>query len=359
MDFGLSEEQELLQQTLRGFVERECPAPRLRQAFESGEGNDPALWDGLAELGVAGLALPERYGGGGLEVLDLALAAEVLGEGALPVPFLGHALAGLALAWGGSEAQREKWLPRLAAGRALGSVALGEAGGLWQPEEWSAWVEGGRLAGAKQFVPAGGLADVIVVGTAGGGLALVERGAPGVRLEAVEGVDRTRRCEHLHLDAAPCEPLEDGAAVSTRLRDAALVLLAADAFGGAWQLLRMTIGYALTREQFGTPLAQFQAVKHQIANAALEIEPSRGLWWWAAHAVDRLPEQSARAAAAAKAHVTDRALEVAKDAVELHGGLGYTWECDVQIWFKRAMFDRAWLGSPERHRERHAALAGW
>jgi len=358
VDFGLSEEQRLLQDTIRGFASKECPIARLRERFEEG-GGDAALWKGLVEMGVAGLALPASHGGGDLEVLDLALVSEVLGEAALPVPFLGQVLAGLAVSWGGSDAQRDRWLPRLATGDAAATVALAESGDLWQPEEWTAELRAGRLSGAKRFVPDGATADCIVVGTRGGGLAVVEAGAPGLRARGVAGVDRTRAIAELDLDGVVAEPLAEGEAVSGRLRDAALVLLAADAFGAAWRLLRMTIAYVGTREQFGTPLAQFQAVKHQIADDVTELEPARGLLWYAAHAVDRLPERAAHAAAVAKAHLTDRALAVARDAVELHGGIGYTWESDVQIWFKRALFDRAFLGTPERHRERSAALAGW
>ncbi len=359
MDFGLSEEQRLLQDTIRGFAAAECPPARLRALFEAADGHDPGLWKGLAEIGVAGLALPDAYGGSGLEVLDLVLVAEVLGESALPVPFLGHALAGLALAWGGSPAQRETWLPRLATGDVIATVAFGEPGECWQPEQWAAETAGGRISGRKVFVPEGDAADLLVVGTRGGGLALVERSAPGVRSAKVAGVDRTRGLADLELAGAPSEVLPDGARAAARVRDAALVLLAADAFGAAWRLLRMTAGYAGTREQFGTRLAQFQAVKHQLANAATELEPTRGLLWYAAHAVDHLPERASHAAAVAKAHITDRAIGVARAAVELHGGIGYTWESDVQIWFKRILFDRAFLGTPEVHRERSADLAGW
>jgi alkylation response protein AidB-like acyl-CoA dehydrogenase len=143
------------------------------------------------------------------------------------------------------------------------------------------------------------------------------------------------------------------------VRDAALTLLAADAFGAAWKLLRMTLEYVGTREQFGTALAQFQGVKHQLANAATDLEPTRGLLWYAAHAVDHLPDRATHAAAQVKAHITDRAVDTARIAVELHGGIGYTWESDVQIWFKRILFDRAFLGAPEIHRERAAAHASW
>ena len=359
MDFGLSEEQRLLQETIRGFATAECPPMLLRPRFEAGEGHDPALWKGLAEIGVAGLALPDEHGGSALEVLDLALVAEVIGESALPVPFLGHALAGLAIAWGGSPAQRAEWLPKLATGDALATIAFAEPGERWQPDEWQAELVRGRISGRKSFVPDGGAADLVVIGARRGELALVAPGAAGVRCTPLPGVDRTRALADLELTRAPAEPLPDGADVAERVCDAGLVLLAADAFGAAWRLLRMTAAYTGTREQFGTQLAQFQAVKHQLANAVTELEPSRGLYWYAAHAVDHLPDRARHAAAVAKAHITDRALGVARDAVELHGGIGYTWESDVQIWFKRVLFDRAFLGTPEVHRERSAALAGW
>ena len=358
MDFGLSEEQRLLQETIRGFATAECPPMLLRPRFEAGNGHDPALWKGLVEIGVAGLALPDEYGGSALEVLDLALAAEVIGESALPVPFLGHALAGLAIAWGGSPAQQKEWLPKLATGDVLATVAFGEPGERWQPDQWQAELARGQISGRKTFVPDGAAADLVVVGARGGELALVSRGQ-SARCTPVSGVDRTRALADLDLTGAAADALPDGARASARVRDAGLVLLAADAFGAAWRLLRMTSAYVGTREQFGTRLAQFQAVKHQLANAVTELEPSRGLLWYAAHAVDHLPERAPHASAVAKAHITDRAIAVARDAVELHGGIGYTWESDVQIWFKRVLFDRAFLGTPEVHRERSAALAGW
>lgn len=357
MDFGLSQEQELLIDTVRRFVAKECPPSRRRALFDDDDGHDPALWQGLIELGVGGLALPDAYGGAGLEVLDLALAAEVLGAEAVPVPFLGHALAGLAIALGGSEAQRERWLPALASGEALGTIAFGEADSTWEPSAAQTTLESGRLHGLKPCVPAGRHADVIVVSTRSGGLALVERGATGVKLEPVDAVDRTRRLDRLTLEGAPGEALVQP--VAERVRDAGLVLLAADAYGGAWKLVETTVEYAKTRQQFGQPIAEFQAVKHQLADLALEVEPTRGLCWFAAHAFDHLPDESVRAAALAKAHVTDRFMWTARRAIELHGGIGFTWECDVQIWFKRAMFDRSFLGNPSAHRRRLAGLYGW
>jgi len=357
VNFGLSDEQELLQETVRGFVSNECSPQRLREIFEGQDGFDPALWRGMMEMGLGGLMVPELYGGASLELIDLALVAEVLGEGAVPGPFLAHSLATLALVLGGSPEQKEKWLPRLAAGDALGTVALGEEGEAWEPSAWSASLGAGQISGEKAYVPYGDRADLIIAGVAGGGLVAVARESSGLKLEPVNGVDRTRRLSRVTFQSAPCEVLPEPA--SARLRDAGLVLLAADAFGGATKLIAMAVEYAKTREQFGQPIAQFQAVKHKLADMTLEIEPGRGLYWYAAHAFDRIPEAAERAAAMAKAHLTDRFMQIARDAVEVHGGIGFTWESDVQIWFKRAMFDRTFLGSPVHHRARAAGLADW
>jgi alkylation response protein AidB-like acyl-CoA dehydrogenase len=353
MDFSLTEEQELLQHTVRSFVEKECPPQTVRAIFDGERQAVPALWKGLAGIGVAGLVAPESYGGAGLELLELALVAEELGRGAVPVPFLGHGLATLALARGGSEAQQARWLPRLASGGARATVAIADAGARWLPRDWSVELAGGRARGRKQLVPEAEGAELFVVGCRGGALALVEAGA-GVRVTAEPTLDRGRPLATLELDGAPAEPL--AGADAERLVDAGCVLLAADAFGAAHQLVRATAAYLQTRQQFGQPLAQFQALKHQLANMALDVDPARGLWWYAAHAFDHAPAEAPRAAALAKAHITDRAQQVARDAVEAHGGIGFTWECDVHLWFKRVMFDRLWLGAPELHRERFAAL---
>ena len=358
MHFGLTEEQLLLQETVRGFVAGECPPPRLRELFDAGAGHDPALWKGLAEMGIAGLTVPEAFGGAGLGLLELALVMEELGAGALPGPIFGHALACLAIQLAGSDEQRRRLLPDLASGERIATVAFAEPGDVWDPESWQLTGDG-RVRGVKRHVPHAALAELFVVGVRGGGFALVERGAAGLRCEDERGADRTRPIAELAFDGTPAEPLAGDSSASARVRDAALVMLAADAFGAAWHLTRMTVEYAKTRQQFGTPIAQFQAVKHQLADMATQVEPTRGLFWYAAHAWDHLPAESPRAAAIAKAHITARASEVARAAVELHGGLGFTWECDVQLWFKRAMFDRTWGGNPEHHFARIAALGDW
>ncbi len=333
MDFALSEDQELLQETVRGFVAKECPPRLVRQIFDGERSGAAKLWRGLVEMGVAGLVVPEKFGGAGLELLDLALVSEELGRGVVPVPFLGHALASLAIAQGGSEAQRARWLPRLASGEALGAVAFSE------------------------LVPGADAADLIIAARADGALALIDARAAGVVAKPVASNDRGRPLFAALLESVASEPLPRGSC--GRLRDAALVLLAADAYGAAHRLVRMTVEYAKTRQQFGQPIAQFQALKHQLANMAVELDPTRGLWWYAAHVYDHEPARAERAAALAKAHITDRAQQVARDAVECHGGIGFTWECDVQLWFKRILFDRQWLGTPEHHRDRIAQLSDW
>jgi alkylation response protein AidB-like acyl-CoA dehydrogenase len=358
VNFDVSEEQQLLQETVGQYIENECPLPRLREIFDGEEGHDPALWKGFAEIGMTGLQVSDRYGGAGLEMIDLALATETIAYGGMPGPFFGHALACLALELAGSEEQKKRWLPQLASGEVLGTVALGESDGVWQPEQWTL-AAGRKLSGTKAYVPYGSISDLIVVGTAGPGLALAERGAGGVEVERYDGVDRARRLDTVVFQEAPCEVLPDGKAAAPRLRDAGLCLLAADAFGTGKRLVDMSVAYAKEREQFGVTIGHFQALKHQLANMALEIEPARGLYWYAAHAFDHIREEAERAAALAKAHITDRAMQIARDAVEVHGGIGFTWECDVQIWFKRAIFDRAFLGIPSLHRERAAQLAGW
>lgn len=272
MDFGLSEEQQLLQDSVGQFLANENDPSQLRARFDAEEDFDAQLWKGLMELGLGGLLIPEEFDGAGLEMVDAAVIAEVLGRHATPGPFLGHTLAGLAIAVGGSEAQKKSWLPKLATGDALGTVALGEEGGLWGPDEWT--LGGDRLSGAKAYVPYAAEADVIVVGVAGGGLALVEKDATGLATTPFPGVDRTRRVASLSFDSTPAEALP-GSGASERMRDAALVLLAADAFGGASRCVEMAAEYARTREQFGVTIGHFQALKHQLADLALDVEPAR------------------------------------------------------------------------------------
>jgi alkylation response protein AidB-like acyl-CoA dehydrogenase len=359
MDFDLSDEQRLLQETVAQFMDNECPPARLRELYDDEVGFDPVLWKGLAELGLAGIHLPGEYGGSELEILDLAVVAETLGSLAAPVPFLSHSIASLAISLAGSAEQKSRWLPGLASGETLATVALAEDGGGWMSDEWTIQA-GAAITGAKEIVEFGEHVDLFVVGLAGGRFGVVECNATGVEIQRVESADRTRRIARVSFDGTPIDLLEEGGAEAIeRVRDVGLVLISADAFGGASKLVDMSVEYAKNREQFGVTIGHFQGLKHQLANMAVEIEPTRALYWYAAHALDHVPDESARSAAIAKSHITERFQQVARDATEAHGGIGYTWEGDTQIWFKRAMFDRVFLGTPRVHQDRAADLAGW
>jgi alkylation response protein AidB-like acyl-CoA dehydrogenase len=361
MDFGLSDEQKALAGTVRRYLAEKCPTSRVRTVMEGDSGHDASLWQGLMDLGIGAMAVPEEHGGLGAEFLSLALVAEELGYACAPGPFLANSVATVAIAAGEDEDAKAAWLPRLASGEAIATFAVGESGGRWDEGEIQAKAAAGTLTAAKSQVPFGDLADLHVVaagGDAGIALWLVERDAATVSCNALSGNDRTRRLASVEYKAAPARRI-GGREAFARLRDAALLLVAADACGGSRRCLEMARDYALTREQFGQPIGAFQAVKHQLANLAVEIEPSLSLWWYAAHALDHIPAQAPRHAALAKAFSADLFDRAARDSTELHGGIGFTWEFDLQLWFRRSIFDRAFFGDAHYHRERAARLAGW
>jgi alkylation response protein AidB-like acyl-CoA dehydrogenase len=362
VDFGLSQEQLLLKSTLRRYLDAECPTSRVRAVMEGPDGHDPELWRGLASLGVTGMIVPPEQGGAGLELLDLALAAEELGWAAAPGPFLATALGTVAILASGDRAAAERWLPPIAEGTSIVTAAVGEGLGEWDADQLKTRAESDRLTGEKSLVPYAALADAIAVAAVdrdGAGLWLVERGAPGLEISPLSGNDMTRRVDRVRLSATPATRLASGRAAIDRTRDAGLVLLAADAWAGARRCHHMTTEYAKTRVQFGQPIGAFQGVKHQLADLIADLEPALSLWWYAAHAFDRVPAASERHAALAKAHLADLFDRAARTSIELHGGIGYTWEYDLQLWFRRAMFDRAFLGESSYHRRRAADLAGW
>lgn len=352
MKFHLSPEQEALQDSIAGTIARVCPPKRRRELMEAAVDDDPTVWRALMDIGLGGLMIPEAHGGMAWGLEAAALALEVLGKTATPGPFLGHLLAGWAIAQSDDETLKARWLPKLATGEVVGAIVLDG----WSADDWRLEAAEGRLTGEIQLALGAGQAGVFVVGVQGG-LAVVEADE-ACRAVAVEGADRTRRLWTLAFDGAPATMIADGA-IGQRLVDAGLVLMAADALGGAEQCLEMSVEYARQREQFGVVIGRFQALKHQLANMALEVEPSRALVWYAAYAWDQALPDASWVAAHAKAHLADRFVSVARAAVQAHGGIGYTWDYDLQIWFRRSLHDRAWLGAPSYHRERAAMLAGW
>ena len=362
MNFLLNDQQHEMQRAVERYLDENIDTTVLHELFDDESengGHDPKLWRGLAELGILGINLTEDDGGLGLEMLDLALVAETLGSRAAPVPFLGHVLATLAIAWAGSDAQKQRWLPGLVDGSMIASVGFADGHGRWEPSTWQV-PPTDRLSGDWPLVPGAPGAQLFVLGLADGELAVVERGAEGVRVAARASSDRTRRLGTVTLSDVSAGRLPNAAAQSERLRDAALILLAADAFGGATRCHEMAVAYGKDRVQFGQPIGQFQAVKHQLADMVIAVEPARGLHWYAAHVFDHGERvEAAHMAALAKSHLADVYLATARRCVEIHGGMGYTWELDVHIFLRRAMFDHAWMGNPAQHRARAAELAGW
>ena len=376
IDFGLSEEQEALQRAAREFLAAECPPALVRETAKAADGVPRDLYRKMAEQGWLGLVVPEAFGGVGLSTLDLALVLEELGRVAAPGPFLSTQLVIAAIARAGTAAQKKTWLPRLATGETFGALAYVEEG----DRQDAAGIQlsakktrdGYRLSGGKLFVLEAPGADVLLVaarqkkgvGEPGITLLLVDRNAPGVRIAPQETFDLTRRVGELVLKdvAVPRAALvgKDGGAwpLLARLLDLAAVGIAADSLGGAARTLEMAVEYAKTREQFGRKIASFQAMKHLAAEMAAEVEPTRSLVWHAAYLHDRGGTAAARAAAMAKARLGDVYSRTARRSVEMHGGIGFTWEFDLQLWFKRAMASELLFGDPAFHRERVATLEG-
>jgi alkylation response protein AidB-like acyl-CoA dehydrogenase len=357
VNFDLTTDQQLLADTIDRMFASRFPLSYVREIFDSPVGYADDLWQAYSELGLFAILVPTECNGIGGELLDLAIAAERLGYAAAPGPFLEHVLATLAIAIGGSDDQKREWLPGLAAGTLRATLAVAETPARWAMEEWTMDADT-RLNGEKHWVPYPERADVIVVGTVDG-LTLVRKAAPGLSINSRQGIDRTRRLATVAFDRVEHEPLAAGRRVVERMRDAALILLSADAYGAAARCVDLSVEYAKTREQFGVTIGHFQALKHQLADLALEVDPTRFLYWFAAHAFDHLPEEASRFAAMAKSLLTETAVQAGRRAVESHGGVGFTWAHDVHFFLKRAIFDRAYFGDPGVHRERVASLNDW
>ncbi len=375
MDFGLSDEQELLQQSARDFLARECSPAFVRQVMGSGDGFSRTLHEKMAGMGWTGLVIPAAFGGLDLGMLDLAVLAEEMGRAVVPGPFFSSSvLAALSLMYSGATAQKKAWLPRIAAGEAIGALAFVEASdrldALGITARCTKTRSGYRLNGTKMFVTDAHVADFIVAaarsrgqGEAGVCLFLVPRDTAGVSVLPLQSIDQTRRtCEVVFHDvdvpksACLCDETK-GWKVLSRVVDAACVVLAADSLGGAQRALEMSVEYSKVRHQFGRPIGSFQALKHIAAEMVSEIEPARSLVWYAGYACDQQPRDASRAAAMAKARLCDVYSRTTNRAVQMHGGIGFTWEHDLHLWFKRAKWNETAFGDPTFHRERIAQLA--
>ena len=361
MEFALTDEQRMLDESLRGYLSKQLTLDRLKALAREAKGFSEADWHAFAGLGVTGLLIPAEHGGAGLGVLDAAVAAEALGYHAAPVPFAGAAvMAPLAISLMASASQQAAWLPRMASGDMRVAVAF--AGGTGQAGTASASIESGTITGRIDGVLDVSGATHILTLMPDGRAAMTAVDDDNVSAHVKPTLDRTRPIADVSFAGARAEVLDasnDGAGAVQRVRDAGRVMLAADTLGAAQAMLDKAVAYAAERVQFGRVIASFQAVKHMAAEMATEIEPSRALVWFAAHAHDAIPADAHLAACHAKAHLAEVGRHVQTKATEMHGGMGFTELMGLELWYKRISLDRHMLGGPERCRHEAAVAQGW
>lgn len=364
MDFDLSKAQKLLQQSARDFFARECKPERVRELMATETAFDDGLWRAMADQGWTGLIIPEEFGGLGLSLVDLIAVCEEMGRACLPGPFISTLWAAALIDRAGSEGQRKQYLEAIAAGEMKATVALLEEDADWNPAavQMRAEKEGKeyRLSGRKEFVTDAEVADVIIcVARGNDGLVLlpVERGARGLKITATPGIDATRKLYSVEFgDVVVAEA--DALAFNARTQEAvesatdiAIVALCAEMLGGMQWTLENTVEYAKTRQQFGKPIGIYQAVQHQCADMFNFTEGARSATYYAAWAVSENDPSAKLAVSVAKAHCSDAAREVGNRGVQLHGGIGFTWEHNMQLYYKRAKASEIMFGDANHHRE--------
>ena len=376
MDIGFTEEQELLRTSARRFLENECPSAFVRQRMAEPAAMTEDFWQKLAEQGWFGILYPEAQGGSGLGLVDMTVLMEEMGRAVMPGPFFSTVLlGGAAILEAGSPAQRQEWLPRIAAGSAKVSLAWTEPNARWDA---AGIIATGReaaggfvLSGIKLFVPDAHLSDALVVAVRtrdgstmedGVSLFLAPKDTAGLGITPLPTIDETRKLCEVRLDnvAVPGAALlgerHGGWPALARVLDRAIVALCAEMCGGAQQVLDMTTAYAKIRVAFGKPIGSYQGVKHQAADMLVAIENAKSLTYYAAWAVDEGLSEAPLAVSMAKAYASDAYRKVAGAGIQLHGGIGFTWEHDLQLYFKRAKASEVAFGDATWHRERVARL---
>ncbi len=352
---------------LARFFEEKAGSPDVRRMIELPEGFDRALWKQMAEeLGLQGLAIPEAYGGQGFGFLELGIVLEEMGRVLLPSPFFGSSvLATQVILNLGAEEQRQALLPGMASGELIASLALAEEGTGWSVSKLGLETvpdgDGVRISGSKTLVLDGEVADRFLVvgrlpgtqGEDGLTVVVVAADAAGVKVSPLEALDSTRRLAQVEFDGAKGEVLgvagEAAAALEKTLNQAAIAL-SGEMVGGAAQCLDLSVGYAKVRVQFAKPIGSFQAIKHKAAEMLLDLELARAAAYWAWWVADGDGEELALAAHMAKATCGDTFHHAASECIQIHGGIGFTWEHDAHLYFKRATSNDALLGDATEHR---------
>jgi alkylation response protein AidB-like acyl-CoA dehydrogenase len=358
MDLTRTEEQQELFRTVAGFLDKQSPEAEVRRLMAAGAAADPAVWRQLAhQLGLPGLVIPEQYGGGGFGFREFALVAEQVGAALLVSPLLTTVTAAAALLMGGDDV-KEAWLPALASGEKIATLAFAEESGDWAAV--AARSADGTLTGTKMYVVDGQFADAFVVSArddTGVSLYAVDAAAPGVTVTALDTLDMTRAQARVEFCDAPATFVADGEALD-RVLAIAGTLLAAEQVGGAQRCLDMAVEYAKVRVQFGRPIGSFQAIKHKCADMLLNVESARSAAYYAAAVLDDPTESPYIAATLAQAHCSAAYTQVAGENIQIHGGIGFTWEHPAQLYFKRAKSSELLYGDAARHRARLADLVG-
>jgi alkylation response protein AidB-like acyl-CoA dehydrogenase len=361
MYFDLTDEQQAIKSTARDFLASRFKSERLREIAASDDGFDASGWTEMAELGWTGLAVPEEWGGQGLGIVELAVLFEEMGYALAPAPLFSNTIAGLALTLCGSDDLRERYLRPLAAGELRGTPALWDAGSPATPGGFTMEAkpdgDGVVLDGEKILVPDAASADFFLVASSDGKRHLVERGAEGVTIAAEPSIDPTRRFSSVRFDGvrvAAANTLPGAEADYYPVFFRLCVALAAESTGIAQRTMEMAVEYAKDRQQFGRPIGAYQAVSHRCAQMLLETENSRSAVYGAAWAADAEPDSLPLAASTAKAYASDAGWRVPDASIQVHGGIGFTWEHDLHFFLKRGRSNAAIFGDAKWHRERVA-----
>ena len=364
IQFAFTDEQEQFRSALRRFLADKSPTTEVRRLMATDEGYDPEVWRQLsAELALPGIHIPEQYGGAGFGMVELGIAMEEMGRALLCAPYFSTAvLAANAILNVATEAQKKNLLPKLASGDRLATLAITEPSGYWNPKaiELTAKLDNASylLDGTKSFVVDGHIADLLIVAArvAGGDLALfsLKADSAGVERHLLDSMDPTRKLARIDFRGARAELLgttKDGAARISRTMDQAAIALANEMVGGTQALFDSAVEYSKLRVQFGRTIGSFQAIKHKLADMLLELELSKSAAYYSAQAAAVDDPEWPALASLAKASASETYLHIAAETIQIHGGIGFTWDNDTHLWFKRAKSSESFLGQPSYHRE--------
>ena len=367
MQFAFTDEQEQLRFAVRRFLADKSPPTEVRRLMETESGYDAEVWRQLAgDLGLTAVHVPEACGGQGFSFAELAIIVEEMGRSLLCAPYFSSTvLAATAIMEIGSTAQKEELLPAIAAGERLATLAVAEAGGRWDADGIACRVLDGRLTGTKRFVIDGHIADLLIVVAREPTDALsfhaVSADSPGIVRRPLETLDPTRKLAQVDFDRVPAIRLDagiDAEAALSRVLDLAAVALANEMVGGAQWLLESAVEYAKLRTQFGRAVGSFQAIKHTCADLLLAVELAKSAAYYAADAAAENDPELPVLACIAKSAAADAYMRAARDCIQIHGGIGFTWDNDTHLWFKRAKSSEVLFGTPSLYRERMMSRIG-